>query len=156
MTRAKAERHQAIADLIRSRAIASQEDLAERLAAGGFKVAQATVSRDLEELGALKVRRADGVRYAMPDSVPTPGLGGDRLAAIFREWVRSVEPAANLVVVKTQPGSAHLVAAALDQAGLPQIVGTVSGDDTLFVATRGVADGKSLGRTLEQLGRATA
>jgi len=135
MTDLKERRHRAIADLIRSTALASQEELAERLAALGFAVTQATVSRDLEQLGAVKVRRDGHLGYALPDQVR--GTPNPRLAAVFRDWVRSIEPAANLVVIKTPPGSAHLVGVVLDQSEMPEIAGTICGDDTIFVACRG-------------------
>jgi transcriptional regulator of arginine metabolism len=134
MTDGKARRQRAIADLIRSHSIGNQEELAERLAASGFAVTQATVSRDLDELGAVKVRRDGNVAYAMPDEVNPPGWAGRRLPAIIREWVRSIDSAGNLIVIKTPPGSAHLVGLALDQAQLPSVVGTICGDDTIFAA----------------------
>jgi transcriptional regulator of arginine metabolism len=130
----KNRRQRAIAELIRGHALASQDELADRLAAQGFTVTQATVSRDLEQLGAIKVRREGGVSYALPDQVRE--TRGPRLAAVFRDWVQSIDLAANLVVIKTPPGSAHLVGVALDQSGMADVVGTICGDDTLFVAYR--------------------
>ena len=128
----KEERRRAIENLIRNNALGSQEEVAERLAGLGFDVTQATVSRDLELLGAVKVRRSGGLSYALPEQVQ--GSPGPRLAAVLRDFVRSVETAANLVVIKTPPGSAHLIGVALDQSELQEIVGTICGDDTLFVA----------------------
>lgn len=142
MTELKERRHRAIADLIRSNAVANQEQLAERLAALGFAATQATISRDLEQIGAIKVRRNGQSTYALPDDVrsaPNP-----RLSAVFRDWVRSVEPAANLLVIKTPPGSAHLIGVALDSSELPEIVGTICGDDTAFVACRSAEEAQSL------------
>ena len=121
-----------MAHLIRSEVHASQEELCDRLSALGFVVTQATISRDLEQIGAVKVRRAGRLGYALPDAVqaaPAP-----RLAALLRDFMRSVDVAANLVVIKTPPGSAHLIGVALDQSELPEIVGTICGDDTIFVA----------------------
>lgn len=151
MARNKAVRLRAIAELIRSRPIANQEELAQRLASAGHSVAQATVSRDLEELGAVKVRHSDGVAYALPGETGPPRLAERRLAEILREWVRAIAPAASLVVVKTHPGSAHLVAAALDQAEPEGAIGTVSGDDTLFVATASPRAASALARVLAGL-----
>lgn len=128
----KDERRRAIENLIRTTALGSQEEVADRLAQLGFDVTQATVSRDLEQLGAVKVRRAGELSYALPEQVQ--GSPGPALAAVFRDFVRSVETAANLVVIKTPPGSAHLIGVALDQSELQEIVGTICGDDTLFVA----------------------
>jgi transcriptional regulator of arginine metabolism len=142
MAELKDRRQRTIAELIRSHALASQEELAERLGAMGYAVTQATISRDLEQLGAVKVRREGQLGYALPDQVrdaPFP-----RLASVLRDWVRSVEPAANLVVLKTPPGSAHLVGVTLDQSALPEIVGTICGDDTIFVAARSGGEAKAL------------
>jgi transcriptional regulator of arginine metabolism len=142
MTDLKDRRQRAIADLIRANALSSQDELAERLAALGYAVTQATISRDLEQLGAVKVRRAGQLSYALPEQVtasPAP-----RLAAVFRDWVRSIDTAGNLVVIKTPPGSAHLVGVALDQSEIPEIVGTICGDDAIFIACRDAADGRRL------------
>jgi transcriptional regulator of arginine metabolism len=146
MTDLKERRQRALADLIRSRALASQEELADRLAAEGFEVTQATISRDLEQIGAMKVRRNRQSSYALADEVRGELRAGPdpRLAAVFRDWVRSVEPAANLVVIRTPPGSAHLVGVVLDQSELPEIAGTICGDDTIFIACRGSAEALSL------------
>ena len=81
-------------------------------------------------------RRDGAVAYALPEEVAPRDWAGQRLITIVREWVRSIEPAANLVVLKTPPGSAHLVGLALDQSDLPEVVGTICGDDTIFVALR--------------------
>lgn len=128
----KERRQRAIADLIRGGALSSQEELAERLSGLGFAVTQATISRDLEQIGAVKVRRAGQLSYALPDQVA--GAAGPQLAAVVRDFVRSIETAANLVVIKTPPGSAHLIGVALDHSEFPEIVGTICGDDTVFVA----------------------
>src|SRR5438067_1671669 len=123
MSDLKERRQRAIADLIRTNAMGNQEQLAERLSALGFAATQATISRDLEQVGAIKVRRDGHLSYALRDEVrsgPNP-----RLAAVFRDWVRSIELASNLLVIKTPPGSAHLVGVALDSSGLAEIVGTI-------------------------------
>ena len=135
VTDAKEQRHRAIAELIRSQPLASQEELAERLAGQGFAVTQATISRDLEQLGAVKARRDGRLGYTLPDQLS----GATGLAAVLRDWVRSIDVAGNLVVLKTPPGSAHLIGVALDEAALPDVVGTICGDDTLFVAIRDAA-----------------
>jgi transcriptional regulator of arginine metabolism len=136
MTDSRARRQKAIADLIRAESVASQEEVTTRLAGLGFTVTQATVSRDLDQLGAVKVKRGGVLSYALPDQISTSDWSASRLERILREWVVSVEAAGNLLIVKTPPGSAHLVASALDQALLPEFAGTVSGDDTLFVVIR--------------------
>lgn len=120
-----AERRAAMAAILRREAIASQEALAARLRQHGHEVTQATVSRDLEALGAI---RGKGGYRIESESEP--------LAAILDQWRLSAEAAGPLVVVRTRPGSAHVVAAALDAAALPEIAGTIAGDDTLFIAVR--------------------
>lgn len=135
------KRQKAIADTLRAEPVGSQEEVTERLAALGYTVTQATVSRDLEQLGAVKVRRGGAMSYALPDQLGDNDWAASRLPRILGEWMQSVEPAGPMVVIKTPPGSAHLVCIAIDQARLPEVVGTVSGDDTLFIAVR---DGASV------------
>ena len=142
----KERRQRALAVVIRSGALASQEELAERLGALGFAVTQATISRDLDQIGAIKVRREGQLSYALPEEVRSSD--GPQLAAVFRDWVRSVEPAGSLVVIKTPPGSAHLVGVVLDQSDLPEIVGTICGDDTIFIACRVARDARKLSSKL--------
>ena len=150
MTDARDQRLRAVADLIRSRAIANQDELADGLADRGFAVTQATISRDLEQLGAFKTRRDGRLAYALPDPVSPPGAG-PQLAAVVRDWVRSIDVAGNLVVLKTPPGSAHLVGVALDGAGLAEVVGTICGDDTVFVALRDARQAPGFAKELEAL-----
>lgn len=146
MSDLKAQRLGAIADLIRSSALASQEELSERLSERGFVVTQATISRDLEQLGAVKVRRDGQLRYALPDNVagrpPLP------LYALLRDFARSIEAAGNLVVIKTPPGSAHLIGVALDNSDIAEIAGTICGDDTIFVACRSASDAQAIATSL--------
>ena len=136
MTDARSRRQKAIADLIRAEPLGSQEEVTARLGTIGFPVTQATVSRDLDQMGAVKVKRAGSLSYALPDQVGGNDWAAARLQRILREWVLSIEAAGNLLVMKTPPGSAHLVGLALDQARLDEIAGTICGDDTLFVALR--------------------
>lgn len=148
---ARRRRQLRIAELIRSEPLASQERLVERLAGAGLAVTQATVSRDLEELGAVKVRRGGVLAYALPDQAPEHMGGGDwaaeRLRRVLAEQARSIEAAGTLVVIRTPPGSAHLVAVALDGVGEAAAAGTVAGDDTVFVAIRdGFAPGAAAAR----------
>ena len=149
MTDARARRQRLIAQLLRSESITSQEELAERLAAEGIVATQATVSRDLEQLGAVKIRRNGATAYALPDQSGT--IAAPRLTTIVRDWVRSVDTAANLVVLKSPPGSAHLVGVAFDQANLVGVVGTISGDDTIFVAARSTEEAERLAERLRRL-----
>lgn len=146
MNELKQQRQRAIADLIRSNALASQDELGERLAGLGFAVTQATISRDLDQLGAVKVRRSGRISYALPEQVP--GAASPRLAALVQEWVRSIDVAGNLVVIRTPPGSAHLIGVGLDQSDLPEVVGNICGDDTIFVACREPAEAQALAAKL--------
>lgn len=136
MNDTRSHRRKAISEMLRSGKIASQEDVTTKLAALGFAVTQATVSRDLDQLGAVKVKRGGTLVYALPDQLGDSDWAASRLQHILSEWVISIEAAGNLVVVRTPPGSAHLVGLAIDQANLPEVVGTISGDDTLFLALR--------------------
>jgi transcriptional regulator of arginine metabolism len=98
-------------------------------------------------MGAVKVKRGGSLSYALPDQLGDNDWAAQRLQRIVREWVISVEAAGNLLVIRTPPGSAHLVGLALDQARLEEVAGTISGDDTLFVALRdGVEAGYMAGR----------
>ena len=136
MTESRAQRQKAIAAILRNEPVASQEEVTERLSERGYSVTQATVSRDLEQLGAVKVKRGGVLSYALPDQIGGADWSTGRLERILREWALSVEATGQMVVIKTPPGSAHLVASAIDHAQLPEIAGTVSGDDTLFLAVR--------------------
>lgn len=147
MTDARARRHKALADILRGSPVASQEEVTERLRANGYQVTQATVSRDLDQLGAMKVKRGGVMSYALPDQIASSDFSASRLQRILSEWVLGLEAAGNLIVFKTPPGSAHLVASAIDGSDLPEVAGTVSGDDTLFVAVR---DGVIVGAVLNQ------
>ncbi|QNN65006.1 arginine repressor [Sphingomonas rhizophila] len=134
---AKGQRQRLIADWLRSGEAGSQEELAARLTSAGIPATQATVSRDLEEIGAVKLRRDGEVRYLLPEQVEA-GHAATKLDRLLGEWVLSIVSAGPIVVLRTPPGSANLVANALDAASLPGIAGTIAGDDTIFVA---VAEG---------------
>jgi transcriptional regulator of arginine metabolism len=136
----KAARQAAIVELLESRAVASQTELGKLLADKGVQVTQATLSRDLEELGAYKVRTPGGAAYAVtPEGQPRPGTPeavDARLGRLLEELCVSAEATGPLVVVRTPPGGAHFLGAALDRAGLPEVAGTVAGDDTVLLVTR--------------------
>ena len=148
MSELKERRQKAVADLIRAHTLGSQDEVATRLADLGFEVTQATVSRDLEQLGALKVRREGRISYALPEQLNAGAAAPSRLGAVLRDWVRSVDVAATMAVLRTPPGSAHLVGVALDESAIPEIVGTICGDDTIFVACRSAADAEALASRL--------
>ncbi len=136
----RARRQKVIAEIIRTASPGSQEEVTERLAALGFAVTQATVSRDLDQMGAVKVKKGGVMSYALPDQLAGNDWAASRLERILSEWVQTVEAAGNMIVMKTPPGSAHLVGAALDQAKVAEIAGTVCGDDTIFMVVRDGAD----------------
>ncbi len=131
----KARRQKQILDIIRETPVATQVELAEALRARGFNVTQATVSRDIRELGLVKSNTGSGVRYLAPGERPQM-ISDDRLRRMFRDQVLDVDYAENLVVVKTVPGAAQGVASALDQVQWPGIMGSVAGDDTIFIAVK--------------------
>jgi transcriptional regulator of arginine metabolism len=140
----KAGRQTRIAALLARTPVRSQTELGRLLADEGVEVTQATLSRDLEEIGAVKVRRAGvGTVYAVPETeFPGPALraladpGEVRFSRLAAELLVSVEGSANLAVARTPPGGAHLLASAIDRAGLAAVLGTVAGDDTVLVVTR--------------------
>jgi len=153
MSESRTRRQKAIADLIRSEPLGSQEEVTARLGAIGFSVTQATVSRDLDQMGAVKVKRGGSLSYALPDQLGGNDWAAARLQRILAEWVLSIEAAGNLLVMRTPPGSAHLVGLALDQARLDQVAGTICGDDTLFVAVKDGVDAGFLGGYFRRLAK---
>jgi transcriptional regulator of arginine metabolism len=143
----KSERRRDLLRILRSGRTSSQEEIAAELTAAGHAVTQATVSRDLKEIGALKLRTATGVAYRLPDE--TLGVGGLDIGqrnfdSVLGQFVIDVTPAASIVVLRTVPGYASAVGRALDLAGIDDVVGTIAGDDTVFVATRSPAQAASL------------
>ena len=138
----RAARHARITALIRQRPVRSQTELADLLAAEGMAVTQATLSRDLEEMGAAKVRGADGgpAVYVIPEEGKPPLRPAEqapaRLVRLLRELLTGSDASGNLVVLRTPPGAAQFLASALDRSGLPEVVGTIAGDDTILVVVR--------------------
>ena len=148
----KRRRQQAILDLVRREPLGSQAAILERLRGQGFDVTQPTVSRDLEELGLVRVRDATGhLRYASPAEAGTNGHGIDRLHRVLAEFVLRLEASRNIVVVRTPPGSANTVAQVIDQVGLEDVIGTVAGDDTILVVTREGVRGSTVVKRLQDL-----
>ncbi len=127
------QRRAVIEEILRTEPIHSQVDLVERLTERGFSVTQSSVSRDLQEIGAVRV---DG-RYLTPDRLGAARPGAAELADVAGFVLGVAAAGPNLLVVRTPPGIAALVALALDHAGWPEVVGTVAGDDTFLVATAG-------------------
>lgn len=148
----KQQRQHRIARLLAEHAVTSQPQLVDLLAAEGVVATQATVSRDLEELGAIKVRVASGDSvYAIPELPKEQRAPADHLKRVLGEWVVEIAHSANIVVLRTPPGSAHVVGSALDRAGLPDILGTVAGDDTLLVVAAAPTGGAKVAKNLALL-----
>ena len=149
---AKPQRQHEIGRLIAKQTITSQPQLVDLLAKAGIHATQATVSRDLEDLGAIKVRTADGeTAYAIPEFEPERKAPENHLRRVLGEWVAEVTSSGNLVVLRTPPGCAHVVASALDRSALPGLLGTVAGDDTLLCVAAEKVGGTKLARTLRTL-----
>ncbi len=128
-------RHRAIRDLVSTRPIRTQQELAAALRERGFRTTQATMSRDVAELGLVKAPRGGTQAYALPTRlIDAESSGEDRLRAILHELPVEISEAGLLLVIRTLPGSAHPIAAALDRARWPGVAGSIAGDDTLFVA----------------------
>jgi transcriptional regulator of arginine metabolism len=149
-TRMKAQRQSAIVEVVEREPISSQELLRRRLSARGFDVTQATLSRDIKELGLVK-RAADGsYQRVNAATAPRPEAAEAALRRSAREFLRSFEQVQQLVVLKTDVGQAQILAVALDRAGLPEIVGTIAGDDTILVVTREPRQASAIVRQLEE------
>lgn len=150
-----AARRARILELIEHQTITSQEQLREHLSAEGFTVTQATVSRDLDDVGAIKVTGADGVvRYALDPA--SPDVVEARLARVLPEVLTSAEGSANIAVLRTPPGAAQYLASAIDHAAIPEVLGTVAGDDTVFIVTRSPTGGAAIARMFLELAQATS
>jgi transcriptional regulator of arginine metabolism len=157
----RAARHQRIADILTRHHVHSQGELLEHLAQDGLEVTQATLSRDLVELGAVKVREGRTLVYAVPgaggDRTPRAAVGAHELSARLRrlceELLVTAEASANLVVVRTPPGAAGYLASAIDHADQGDILGTIAGDDTIMIITVGDRAGEAVaGRLLSLAG----
>ena len=156
----KTARHRRIVELLETRPVHSQGQLAALLGADGLKVTQTTLSRDLDELGAVRIRDGGGdLVYAVPaeGGDPTPrvapvvGEAGGRLSRLAAELLVSADASANLVVLRTPPGAAQFLASALDRAALADVVGTIAGDDTVMVIARDPTGGAALAARLLDL-----
>jgi transcriptional regulator of arginine metabolism len=130
----KERRQRAILTLVSTRPVKSQEELADLLEQQGYDATQATISRDIKELGLAKLPIKDGGAHQWKYVVPTADVAfTSRLHRLVAELVTSVKSSLNLIVLRTPPGSAMMVAAAIDEAQWPEIIGTVGGDDTILV-----------------------
>lgn len=149
---AKVRRQQLITRLIGQHQVTSQPQLVTMLSDEGITATQATVSRDLDEIGAVKVRVPGGVTvYAIPEFEPDRRAPSDQLRRVMGEWVAEVSTSGPLIVLRTPPGCAHVVASALDRGGIDGLLGTVAGDDTVLVVSAESTAGRRLGDRLRQL-----
>jgi transcriptional regulator of arginine metabolism len=148
----KRQRQQALVELVRREPLSTQEDIRSQLDRLGHAATQSTISRDLEELGLVRVRDPEGhFRYALPTEAAGAGARA-RLRALFAEFVMQVEASGNIVVVSTPAGAANAVAESLDHAGVEGIVGTIAGDNTILVVAKEGTRGKALAKRLRELG----
>lgn len=148
----KPQRQHRIAKILESQAVGSQSQLADILAAEEIVATQATVSRDLEEMGAVKIRIPGGaMAYAIPELTKERVAPEDHLRRVMGEFVVEVAHSGNLAVLRTPPGSAHVVASALDRAGVAQVIGTVAGDDTIMVVCDDRVGGEVVAKRLAGL-----
>jgi transcriptional regulator of arginine metabolism len=142
-------RQRAIRDLVEQRLIRTQQELAAALRERGFRTTQATISRDVAELGLVKASRDGTQAYALPPRLIEAEVSGeDRLRRVLHDLPVEIREAGLLIVVRTLPGSAHAIAAAVDRARWPEVAGSVAGDDTVFIA---VSDRSALGRVRRRL-----
>jgi len=153
----KAQRQHRISRLLAEHEVTSQPQLVDLLADAGILATQATVSRDLDDLGAVRVRRPGGeLAYAIPEFEPARLAPEDHLRRVLGEWVADVAHSGNLVIVRTPPGCAHVVASALDRSGLAGLLGTVAGDDTMLCVASERIGGARLAKTLSELASLSA
>ena len=143
----KSRRQSAILDVVEHEAVRSQEQLRQRLSSRGFDVTQATLSRDIKELGLLK-RSSDGAYQASGVETASPASTLETLGRALAEYLVNIEPVQQLVVLKTGPGQAQSLAFALDRSRLPDVAGTLAGDDTILIIAR---DAKSAQAVVKQL-----
>jgi transcriptional regulator of arginine metabolism len=141
----KALRHHRILELVTREPMVTQDEMVRRLSQQGLKVTQATLSRDIKELGLVKSADGYAAPGAMEDAAPTPSL-----SHLLREFVVDVREAQNLLVLKTPPGSAQPVARALDTESWPELVGTIAGDDTILLISSSAKSCRQLGKRIRE------
>ena len=148
----KAARQRALAALLRTRQVSSQALMLEQLRGQGFDATQATISRDLEDLGAVKVRGPDGrLVYALPEAGNDRDPDHDEVRRMLGASLLAIVPSGNLVVLRTPPGHASALASTLDRAGVAGVAGTVAGDDTVLVVCTERTPGRVVARQLAAL-----
>lgn len=131
----KSRRHFAIMDIIARYPVSTQEELCEALRENGFDVTQATVSRDIKEMHLIKVPSPEGYRYAVPE-VSKVRSSQDRMKRLFQDSVVRIDYSNNIIVIKTLPGAAQSIASVIDNSEQEEILGTVAGDDTIFIVVK--------------------
>lgn len=146
----KTRRQSAILDVVEHEAVRSQEQLRQRLAVRGFVVTQATLSRDIKELGLLK-RSSDGAYQPAGAEAAPAQTAVDALGRALAEYLVNVEPVQQLVVLKTGAGQAQLLGLAIDRARLDEVVGTLAGDDTILIIAREPRGAQSVAKRLRDL-----
>ena len=148
----KHQRQHRITKILESRPVTNQAQLVDLLAAEGVEATQTTVSRDLEELGALKVRLPGGdSAYALAELPTQQIVPSDHLRRVLGEWVVELASSGNLVILRTPPGCAHVVASALDRSAMSGLLGTVAGDDTVLVVVAEDVGGRAMVERLQDL-----
>jgi transcriptional regulator of arginine metabolism len=148
----KPQRQFRIAEYLQHELVTNQARIVELLAADGIEATQATVSRDLDEMGAVKARLPGGdVAYIVPAQPHDQVAPAEHLRRVCREWVAGVDSSHNIVVVRTPPGSAHMVGSAIDRAGWTDVIGTVAGDDTVMVVASEDVGGRQVADHLRDL-----
>ena len=146
----KATRQATILEIIELKDIETQEELLAELEAAGFNVTQATVSRDIKELKLVKIAGGEGHQYYKPMN-NMGAVYNERILRVFRESVLSIDVAYFMVVIRTLPGMAQAAGLAIDALEWPEIVGSIAGDDTIFVAVRKEADGKKVAEKFRKI-----
>jgi transcriptional regulator of arginine metabolism len=147
----KQQRQQTLVRLVREKRLATQQDVVRALRSAGFAATQATVSRDIVELGLVKAARDGTHVYAPPVAMPASG-GIERLRRFCEEYPVQGAVAGNIVVLRTPPGTANALAIALDTSGFADVIGTIAGDDTVFVAAHDPARARGINRRLNEMG----
>lgn len=146
----KIRRKFAIIDIISNQRISTQEELCEILKNSGYDVTQATVSRDVKELQLIKIPDSQGYYYALPDNSPILN-SHERMRRLFQDSVISIDYSKNIVVIKTLPGAAQSIASLIDTAELENVLGTVAGDDTIFIVVKPLKAVKGIVKDFQEL-----
>jgi transcriptional regulator of arginine metabolism len=149
-----AARHRALRSILARNTVTSQADLVSLLKGSGYDVTQATVSRDLHAVGAVKARDGDGVSHYVLAELHPSNEAEEALAHAMDEYAESIQVSLNLVIIKTPPGAAHVVAAAVDGSSVVGVLGTVAGDDTLMIIASEDVGGQRVRSQLERIGAA--